>query len=35
MEEKFFSVIVPNYNNSNYIEKSLKSILSQTLNDYE
>lgn len=35
MEEKFFSIIVPNYNNSNYIEKSLKSILSQTLDDYE
>ena len=35
MEEKFFSVIIPNYNNSNYVEKSLKSVLNQVFSDYE
>lgn len=35
MIEKFFSIIVPNYNNSTYIEKSLKSILNQSFNNYE
>ena len=35
MNEKFFSIIVPNYNNSEYIKKSLGSIISQTFIDYE
>lgn len=35
MEEKFFSVIIPNYNNSLYLNKSLTSVLNQSYNDYE
>lgn len=35
MEEKFFSVIIPNYNNATYLEKSLKSVLNQTFTNYE
>jgi len=31
----FFSVIIPLYNKENYIENTLKSVLSQTLDDYE
>jgi len=35
MEQKFFSIIIPNYNNSTYLEKCLKSVLNQTFTDYE
>ena len=35
MKEKFFSVIIPNYNNSTYLEKCLKSVLNQTFTNYE
>ena len=35
MKEKFFSVIIPNYNNSTYLEKCLKSVLNQTFINYE
>lgn len=31
----FFTIIVPNYNNSLYLEKSLKSILKQNFDNYE
>ena len=33
--EKFFSVIMPNYNNGEWIAKSLNSIFQQTFTDYE
>ena len=33
--EKFFSVIMPNYNNGEWITKSLNSIFQQTFTDYE
>ena len=35
MNEIFFSVIIPNYNNSTYLEKCLKSVLNQTFTNYE
>jgi glycosyltransferase involved in cell wall biosynthesis len=31
----FFSVIIPLYNKENYVENTLKSIISQTFTDYE
>lgn len=31
----FFSIIVPNYNNGTLLDKSLKSILNQTFQNYE
>ncbi len=31
----FFSIIVPLYNKENYVENTLKSIISQTFTDYE
>ena len=33
--EKFFSVIMPNYNNGKWLSKSLFSIFNQTFKDYE
>ena len=35
MNNSFFSIIIPNYNNNPYLEKCIKSILNQTFNDYE
>ena len=31
----FFSIIIPLYNKASYIEKTIKSVLSQTFTDYE
>ena len=33
--EKFFSVIMPNYNNGKWLSQSLSSIFNQTFKDYE
>ena len=33
--EKFFSVIMPNYNNGEWLSQSLSSIFNQTFKDYE
>ena len=35
MNDIFFSVIIPNYNNATYLEKSLTSVLNQTFINYE
>jgi len=31
----FFSIVIPLYNKSNYIEKTLRSVLNQTFTNYE
>ena len=35
MSEKLFSIITPVYNGEQYIEETIKSVLSQTYRDYE
>lgn len=35
MSKVFFSIIIPNYNNSEWLEKSIGSVLSQGFSDYE
>lgn len=35
MDKVFFSIILPNYNNKNWLEKSIGSVLNQTFTDYE
>ena len=35
MNDIFFSIIIPNYNNEIYLEKSLTSVLNQTFINYE
>lgn len=35
MEEIFFSVIIPNYNNGEWLNKSLPSVLNQTFRNFE
>ena len=35
MDNKFFSIIIPHYNLNPYLEKCLKSVLTQTFTDYE
>lgn len=34
-KEPFFSIIMANYNSGQYIERAIKSVLSQSCNDYE
>ena len=35
MKKPFFSVIIPSYNHSNFIEKTINSVLKQTYKNYE
>lgn len=35
MNKVFFSIIIPNYNNKDWLEKSIGSVLNQTFTDYE
>ena len=35
MGKVFFSIVIPNYNNKDWLEKSIGSVLNQTFKDYE
>ena len=35
MEKPFFSVVIPTYNHEVFLEKAVKSVLTQTFSDYE
>ena len=35
MEDIFFSIIIPNYNNSEWLPKSISSVFQQTFTNYE
>ena len=35
MNKVFFSIIIPNYNNKDWLEKSIGSVFNQTFEDYE
>ena len=35
MKQPFFSIVTPVYNGEKYIEETIKSVLEQTISDFE
>mgnify|MGYP001425109125 CR=1 FL=1 len=35
MSKPFFSVVIPTFNQSNYLKRALKSVVSQKFHNYE
>ena len=35
MDQPFFSVVIPTYNQCNFLDKAIKSVSKQTFNDFE